>query len=658
MGTVGCRHSTLELSPPLTAVQAGEAIARYLQGRELGLSERTYAMAQRNSTAPHTARQFRRRLVRRGAAAIGVSAVLALAACSSSGSGSGTTGSSSTSGGIVTFAESADYAPTWILPFYSGADFTIQEQGWFESLMWPPLYNQGNGASPTVNYAQSLGNPPVYSDNDTVVTLTIKHWKWSDGTPVTTRDLMFWLNILKANKSQWADYTPGQFPDNVTSIKIVSPYEMTMKLNRSYAPNFFTGNELSQITPIPQHVWDKTSATGKVSNYDETTSGAKAVLAFLQSQSKDLKTYATNPLWQTVDGPWKLSGYTLTGKVTFTPNKNYSGPAKPKVSAFVEVPFTSQDAEYNALRAGDLTVGYLPPNDYSTVSEIQSEGYNVAPWKVYGFNSLFINFNNPTVGPAFRQLYIRQALQYLINQPLQISKVFSGYAQPDYGMVVNGPASEEGAEPNAYAYSPAKASALLTAHGWTVHAGGTSTCTRPGTAANECGAGIKAGFPLTFNLLIYSGALQQEIAMTSYKTVAATVGIDIKLVNNVNVFAAAPACTASQSDCSWQLADWGGGVYTPPNGYPVKAGYTDCGGNNNHENYCDPAQDKLDSTAAAGGATPADYNAWEKFVTINLPMLWQPNADFEVVAVKKNLSGPIPANTTLSVFPESWYFTK
>ena len=214
---------------------------------------------------------------------------------------------------------------------------------------------------------------------------------------------------------------------------------------------------------------------------------------------------------------------------------------------------------------------------------------------MYGFNSIFINFNNPTVGPAFQQLYIRQALQYLINQPLQISKVFSGYAQPDYGMVVNGPAAEEGAEPNAYPYSPAKARALLTAHGWAVHPGGTTTCARPGTAANECGAGIKAGFPLTFNLLIYSGALQQEIAMTSYKTVAATVGIDIKLVNNVNVFAAAPACTPSQSDCSWQLADWGGGVYTPPNGYPIEAGYTDCGGNNNHENYCNPAQDKLDA---------------------------------------------------------------
>jgi peptide/nickel transport system substrate-binding protein len=616
-------------------------------------------MGSRDWPKPRGVHPSRHRLMRRGAAVIGIISAVALAACSASGSSnSPSAGGKPASGGVVTFAESPDYAPTWILPFYSGAFFTIQEQGWFESLSWPPLFNQANGESPTVNYAQSLGNPPVYSDNGKVVTITIKHWKWSDGVPVTTRDLMFWLNILKANKSQWADYTPNQFPDNVTSIKVVSPYELVMTLNRSYGSAFFTGNELSQIIPMPQHVWDKTSANGKVGNYDETPAGARAVLSYLESQAKDLKTYATNPLWQTVDGPFKLSGYTLTGKATFTPNNNYSGPAKPKLAQFVEVPFTSADAEYDALRAGDLTVGYIPANDYATIPEIEQLGYDVAPWKVYGFNSIFINFNNPTAGPAFRQLYIRQALQYLLDQQLQISKVFSGYAQPDYGMVVNGPTSEEGAEPDAYPYNPAKAKALLTAHGWDVRPGGTTTCARPGTAASDCGAGIAAGFPLTFNLMIYSGQLQQQIAMTSYKTVAATVGIDIKLVNNVNVFAAAPTCSPSQSDCSWQLADWGGGVYTPPNGYPVEAGYTDCGGNNNHENYCDPAQDKLDMAAAAGNATLADYNAWEKFVSEQLPMIWQPNADFEVIAVKKNLTGPIPANTTLSVFPESWYFTK
>ena len=36
--------------------------------------------------------------------------------------------------------------------------------------------------------------------------------------------------------------------------------------------------------PVLQHAWDKTSATGKVGNYDETTAGAKSVFDFLNSR--------------------------------------------------------------------------------------------------------------------------------------------------------------------------------------------------------------------------------------------------------------------------------------------------------------------------------------------------------------------------------------
>ena len=89
-------------------------------------------------------------------------------------------------------------------------------------------------------------------------------------------------------------------------------------------------------------------------------------------------------------------------------------------------------------------MGYIPANDYTTIPEIKEPRLQRRAVGGYGFNSLFINFNNPTLGPAFKQLYFRQALQYLLDQQLQISKVFGGYAQPDYGMVVNGPASEEG----------------------------------------------------------------------------------------------------------------------------------------------------------------------------------------------------------------------
>ena len=92
---------------------------------------------------PRITHWFRSGLIRRGFLILGLSACLALAACSaSSGSSSKSSSGTPTKGGVVTFAESADYAPTWILPFYPGAFFTIQEQSWFENLMWPPLFNR------------------------------------------------------------------------------------------------------------------------------------------------------------------------------------------------------------------------------------------------------------------------------------------------------------------------------------------------------------------------------------------------------------------------------------------------------------------------------------------------------------------------------------
>ena len=35
------------------------------------------------------------------------------------------------------------------------------------------------------------------------------------------------------------------------------------------------------------------------------------------------------------------------------PNKSYSGPVKPTLSEFKEVPFTTEAAEYNVLRSGN-----------------------------------------------------------------------------------------------------------------------------------------------------------------------------------------------------------------------------------------------------------------------------------------------------------------
>lgn len=566
------------------------------------------------------------------------------------------TNTSARSGGTATFAETAGLPPPWIFPLYPATDFTVQFQSQFEYLMIPPLYQFGSGTSPAINYSTSLAYAPIYQDGDTQVVIKLKHYVWSDGTPVTARDVTFWMNELRAEKQNWAAYVPGSFPDNVTGIKVNNAYELTFTLNKAYSPTYFTDNELAQITPMPQQAWDKESASGTVGNYDETTAGAKAVFNFLNGQSKDIATYASNPLWKVVDGPWKLTTFLNSGYVVMEPNRSYSGPDKAHLSKLEFLPFDSEVAEVNALKGGTLDVGYLPTTDASLSTSLKAQGYTFGVWPTYGFNSLMINFHNPTVGADFQQLYIRQALERLINQPQWIKTALAGYGQPDYGPVVNGtpqltaPIESPGKYP--YSYSSTAAKNLLRSHGWSIVPGGVDTCTSPGTGSNQCGAGIAGGSKLSFNLIYQDNYAAGLLEMEEYKSTASQIGVQINLTSSTFAYAEAVPCSSSQASCSWQIDDWGGGIYTLPY-YPPGGGYFACNGALNAGSYCSSKEVALSDAAKAPGGS---LIPWETYVAQQLPMLWIPNADYLLLEVKSNLRGVLPANPLLAIFPQDWYF--
>lgn len=153
----------------------------------------------------------------------------------------------------------------------------------------------------------------------------------------------------------------------------------------------------------------------------------------------------------------------------------------------------------------------MPFSDIAAISRVTSAGYKVVPWVDWAFNYIPLNFNQPTTGPIFRQLYVRQALQHLINEAEITKAVFHGYGVPDYGPVPGGPSGvylshQQATDP--CPYDPASARTLLADHGWTVRPSGTSTCSRPGSAANECGPGVPAGAKLAFTLQYASGQTQ------------------------------------------------------------------------------------------------------------------------------------------------------
>ena len=460
---------------------------------------------------------------------MGAVAALAVAGCGSSAPKAGHT---PVSGGVATFAELPNQTPNYIFPMYPIQYCFSANTQFLTYLMWRPLYFFGQGQSPSLNNAVSIGNPPAYSNGDKTVTVTLKNYTWSDGTPVTAADVQFWQNLVTANKTKWCVYAPGNYPDNVASTTITGKRTIVFHLTHGVNPTWFTSNELSQIQPLPIQAMDRTSATSPMKRYDETTAGAVSVFKYLSSQGAKISTYTTSPLWKVVDGPWQLQTFSQDGRVSFTPNKDYSGPVKPHLKQFVELPFTSDTAELNALRSGAVDVGYLPYEDLPQKQALASQGYDLQPWNLYDTNYIADNQHNPKVGAILRQTYFRQVMEMLIDQKGVIKSFYGGYAQTTCGPV---PFSSVGDLADSYehscpySYNPIKAVTLLKSHGWHIVPNGLSTCADPGSGASQCGAGIAKGAALRFTFAYATGVEALTRSVEVFKSDAEQAGIQYNL---------------------------------------------------------------------------------------------------------------------------------
>jgi peptide/nickel transport system substrate-binding protein len=631
---------------------------------------------------------------------------MVLAACGSSTAAPATTTtkakkapvSSVVKGGTVTYAEQPATPPNYIFPFQNLTYFSVANDEQFEYLMYRPLYWFGSGADPTLNLSLSVGKAPIFTDGDTKIVLNLNPYKWSDGESVNASDVIFWMNMLKAEQANWAAFVPGAFPDNVTNVVATGKEQVTFTLNKAYSPTWFTYNELSQITPMPA-AWDVTSTTGAPGSggcasvaYSAITVNAKyapvspaaktcaKVYDFLSIQSgynptnpsasdaSALTTYATSPIWDVVDGPWHLVSFSSTGKAVFDPNPNYSGPVKPTIAQFIELPFTSDTAEYNALVAGAVDVGYLPfseitadapspgaagPNNASLAAK-----YNIETGFEWSVNYFPENYNSTgdggNAGPIFRQLYFRQAFQSLIDQPAYLKKIDKNYGVPTYGPVpVEPPTWASPAESaNPYPYDPAKAISLLKSHGWKVVPGGISTCVKPGTAPDECGAGIAKGAEMNFNLQFVSGTASIVELMSDEAAAWDEAGIKINLSEaGFNTIIA----NASPTSKSWEMENWGAGWIYAPDYYPTGGEIFATGAGSNSGSYDNTENNTLIAETHTSPSKSVFYE-YQDYLAKQLPVVWQPNPLVADEVVKNLVIGPL--DPLEGITPETWTFMK
>jgi peptide/nickel transport system substrate-binding protein len=237
---------------------------------------------------------------------------------------------------------------------------------------------------------------------------------------------------------------------------------------------------------------------------------------------------------------------------------------------------------------------------------------------------------------------------------------YSGAGYPTCGPVPTQPPNtfaDARAKACPNAYDPAKAVSLLTAHGWHVAKGGTSTCERPGTGADQCGAGIAAGAPLKFTLSYPTGGIAYPKTIAQQKSdAAAQAGVQYVLDGEpYSAFAQKIAPCAHASSCTWQIAaaQW----TFSPGVYPTGEALFATGANYNLGGYSDPTADKLIAASTSPGDSQQTLDAYQDYIVEQNPVIWQTNTD-SLNEVRTSLHGVAPYNVFGYLTPEAWYFAK
>ena len=409
---------------------------------------------------------------------------------------------------------------------------------------------------------------------------------------------------------------------------------------------------------------------GRCSSFNaaQQKASCSAVYKYLTAQAKNTSTYATNPLWQIVSGPFRLKAYSAGGtQVVMVPNTKYSGLPKPKIKELRLVTFTSDAAQYNVLRAGKtLTVGYLPlqsapqklPNQAKPPTNPVS-GYDLqAPVKGLSWNFMMWNYNNPTTGPVVHQLYFRQAFQSVIDQNTYVKVAMRGYGYPEYGP--NPPSQTQYVtkyqKSIPYPFDIAKAKTLLTSHGWTIPSSGPATCTRPGTGSNQCGEGVAQGTSLEFDLKYSAGTSYVDLEMAALKSDASKAGIvvNVQAIPGGELGSYFAPCKSTEPACKWQMLFSGPAFTNSGTFYPETSVVFKTGAVFNVSNYSNATIDGLYKRVFTKPGDTA-LLASEDYIARTVAVPLMPVNTKNIYEVSPKLKGFVPS-PILSFEPENWYF--
>jgi peptide/nickel transport system substrate-binding protein len=400
--------------------------------------------------------------------------------------------------------------------------FVAQDEENFRiwALNWDLLVNfSPDDVSPAPGIAESWD---ISKDKKAVTFHLLEDAKWSDGKPITSKDVKYSLETLGTNGLIFSGYT-----SNVT--KVETPDEHTVVVHTDQPDARIVGGLF--VYMIPEHVYGK-------STVKQLTGSYQPKLPLVGS------------------GPFIVTEFTRGRIVKMERNPNWRG-EQPKYDEIQFIKYGTTDAVIRALKLGEIDATMeVEPTGFNQVEKV--DGIEAVRAPSPSFTQLAFNLcskeNCPDAkfNPAVQDRVVRQAVAYAVDRS-RVNEISSrGTSFVGHGILPTYYKSFYEKPAEDYSYDPDKANQLLDDAGYT----------REGDGVRK-----KGDLTLSFDLFVRSESPSDTQAAKVVAEQAREVGIEFK-VQVVSVDKLTEITTRKNDgvpapDFDTFVWGWGGDPYDP-----------------------------------------------------------------------------------------------
>ena len=315
----------------------------------------------------------------------------------------------------------------------------------------------------------------VLEDGLVIVFHLRKNVKWHDGALFTSRDVLFTYNKLIDPKVK----TPysGDF-ERIKSIEIPDDYTVRITYKEPFAPALSSWG----MWIMPEHL--------------------------LKDEDLNKTAFSRNPVGT---GPYKFKAWKTGEKIELVSNHDYFE-GRPYIDRYIYRIIPDDSTIFLELETQGVDLSTLSPLQYTrqTTNAFFREHYNKFRYPGFGYTYMGYNLSDP----KFRDVRVRQAINYAVNKEEIVKAIFFGLAEVTTGPFLKDSwAYNKDVKP--VPYDIARAKELLNEAGW--------------KDINKRGILEKDGKPFEFTVLINQGNGERQRAAEMVQKDLKDVGIRMKI---------------------------------------------------------------------------------------------------------------------------------